>query len=155
MSAGGASDVESAAAPPVAPTPEARLDALCALLRTRLGCPVHAGRPGTTVADLCVWPWRLVEPGNWRTPPIAARPHPVVPPLTLHALIVPGPIDDRQAIRRLAEAHAVLTAEPILSAAGGTTRVTHEELDVGSLTAVFLAASLPFVPCLAVRLDAP
>lgn len=154
MSEGGASDVEATATPPDAPTPEARLDALCALLRTRLGCPVHAGRPGATVADLCVWPWRLVEPGDWRTPPVRAMPHPVVPPLTLHVLIVPGPIDDRQALRRLAEAHGVLAAEPILSAAGGTTRVTREDLDLPSLTAVFLAASIPFVPCLAVRLDA-
>jgi hypothetical protein len=134
------------------------LEALCDMLRAKIGGEVIIGRPDDAVAGIYVWPWKLDENRSFRN----LRPDIIDPAtksshqtfsLNIYFLMLVRPALTSDGLSRLGDIHQAMFNNPILSVDGTSVALIHYELSTDQLASIFSAASIPLTVCLSAKLQ--
>ena len=131
-----------------------QLTALRDMLRTETGQAVFIGRPDRDVPGLYLWPWKLdLQVSQSNMPPVRQRDFLRAKkpefPLQIRVLVLPMVASEIERCDSVAAALRAINDHPVLVAADMRGQVRIDAMSTADLAAIFTAAGLPLVLCLA------
>lgn len=120
---------------------------LCDQVATATGLSVKVGRPGSSDAQIVLWPWHISSTQSRQTRNLPRGQATVEMPITLSFFVL-----SENRLDSLLQAAASLARTPILDVDGVSYQVTAHEISQEGQVAVFAAAKLAPQPALSYTL---